>query len=347
MPPAHGNQGNQENQGNNQYNNRGAGSSDQLNIFINLPLESEFVQQITSIDPRIRPIMAEEGGDDDARLADVEIVFSFSVDDELLRKTPRLRWIQLASAGVDRMVRAGILQAHPDLLVTTASGLHEVPISEHILGMILYFSRGFDKATQNQRLRKWERYRPGETLDETVCIIGYGPIARRAATLCKALGMRALSVRASITEQQPGDGAVERFYPVRDLNHALAESDYIVIAAPRTPLSEGMIGREQFAVMKESAVLINISRGAIVDEEALIEALQQAKIAGAGLDVFTEEPLPESSPLWDMPNVLITPHNAGSNPLYYKRATQIFCDNLAHYLRGEPLHNLVIAERGY
>ena len=167
--------------------------------------------------------------------------------------------------------------------------------------------------------------------------------------LCKALGMKAVVVRASLNEQQPGSDAeaVERLYPLSHLNEALAQADYVVIAAPRTPHSEGMIGREQLAAMKPSAVLINISRGALVDEAALIQALQEGRLAGAGLDVFVQEPLPESSLLWTMPNVLITPHVSGSNPHYHERATQLFCDNLARYLQGQPLRNLVNAERGY
>jgi phosphoglycerate dehydrogenase-like enzyme len=213
--------------------------------------------------------------------------------------------------------------------------------------MILHFSRGFDKAVRNQPLHKWDRYHPDEAKGKTVCLIGYGPIARRAATLCSSLGMRVLCVRASVAGQQPGLDGVERFYPLAELDTALGQSDYVVVAAPRTPQSEGMIGRKQFEVMKETAFLINISRGALVDEAALIEALNEAKIAGAGLDVVAEEPLSETSPLWDMPNVLITPHISGSTPNYDKRATELFCENLAHYLRGEPLRNLVVRERGY
>jgi D-2-hydroxyacid dehydrogenase (NADP+) len=231
--------------------------------------------------------------------------------------------------------------------VTTASGIHEVPISEHIIAMILHFSRGFNVAVRNQPLHKWERYTPDEVNAATVCVVGYGPIARRAARLCKALGMGVVVVRASLTEQQEGDQDVERFFPLRDLNSALGQADYVVIAAPRTPQSEKMIGAEQLAAMKESAVLVNISRGALVDEAALVQALQENRIRGAGLDVFEQEPLPESSLLWDMPNVLVTPHNSGANPHYNLRLTELFRDNLARYLTGQPLRNLVVPERGY
>ena len=245
------------------------------------------------------------------------------------------------------MLRAGLFDRRPDIILTTASGIHEVPISEHILAMILHFSRGFDKAVRNQPLHKWERYILKEAEGATVCIIGYGPIGRRAARLCNAMGMRVISVRASLSEQQPGDGVVQHFYPVHDLNTALADADYVVVAAPRTPQSEKMIGREQFAAMKPNAVLINISRGALVDEAALVEALHEGKLGGAGLDVFEQEPLSESSPLWDFANVLITPHNSGASPNYDRRLTELFCDNLARYLASQPLRNVVVAARGY
>jgi phosphoglycerate dehydrogenase-like enzyme len=245
------------------------------------------------------------------------------------------------------MQRAGIFDLRPDLILTTASGVHEVPISEHIVGMLLYFARRFQVAVRNQPAHNWERYQADEAEGRTVCFVGYGPIARRAAFLCKTLGMNVLVVRASISEEQPGAEHVDRYYPGAMLDRALSQSDYVVIAAPRTPATEGMMGREQFAAMKEGAVLINISRGALVDEDAMIEALQAEKLGGAGLDVFKEEPLPADSPLWDMPNVLITPHVSGSSPHYNERATTIFADNLSRYTRGEPLRNRVIKERGY
>ncbi|MFL5733111.1 MAG: D-2-hydroxyacid dehydrogenase [Chloroflexia bacterium] len=355
MVPAH------QNPGQLQNDNKGAEPSHHFIVLLNLSLEPELTEQIASVDPRIQVFSTYkaarlgsdeepkrvEGPELDALLAQAEVLFSFGIPPEWLSKAPALRWVQLASAGSDQAFRTGIFRERPDLIVTTASGLHEVPISEHIVAMILHFSRGFHRAVRNQPMHKWERFSLDEAHGKTVCLIGYGPIARRAAGLCAALGMRVLAVRGSLLEQQPGQDGVERFYPPSYLDEALAESDYVVVAAPRTPQSEGMIGTRQFEAMKPGAVLINISRGALVDEEALVQALRSGKLAGAGLDVFTQEPLPESSPLWDLPNVLITPHNSGSNPHYNRRATNIFCDNLARFLRGEPMRNQVIAERGY
>jgi phosphoglycerate dehydrogenase-like enzyme len=288
-----------------------------------------------------------EGDELLAMAARAEVIFGFRFPVEWLEVAGRLRWVQLASAGSDHMLRLGLGERRPDLLITTASGIHEIPISEHIVAMILHFSRGLDKAVRNQALGKWERFRAEEAHGRRVCMVGYGPIARRAATLCKALGMRVVAVRGSIAEQQPGFEATERFYPPADLDEVLAESDYVVVAAPRTRQTERMIGPGQLRAMKREAVLINISRGALVDEAALVEALRGGEIAGAGLDVFEEEPLPESSPLWGLPNVLITPHVSGSNPHYDRRVTDLFIENLARYLGGEPLRNLVDIERGY
>ncbi|MDQ6738872.1 MAG: D-2-hydroxyacid dehydrogenase [Actinomycetota bacterium] len=334
-----------------------------VRVLISLPLEPEHSLRISQVDPRVEVLKLYEQGDSanpdaeqwkqieeaeaDAALLQAEVLFAFRFPLEWLQKAPRLKWVQLASAGADHMIAEGIFARRPNLLLTTASGIHEVHISEHIVAMILFFSRKFNVAVRRQALRRWERYQGGEALGKTVCMLGYGPIARRAAALCKALGMRVVAVRGSIAEQQPGFEAVERFYPDSDLNAVLAESDYVVIAAPLTPKTRGIVGKEQLAAMKKSAVLVNISRGAIVDEAAMIAALREGEIGGAALDVFAQEPLPEGSPLWDMPNVLITPHVSGSNPQYNERATALFCDNLTRYLRGEPPRNLVDRERGY
>ncbi|HET9496632.1 MAG TPA: D-2-hydroxyacid dehydrogenase [Chloroflexia bacterium] len=357
-----------------------------INVLVNQTLEDDFCRSIAAVDPRVHVMRVYEpwvnnadtreemtmlrvngprvvgaephdevvwqraaDADIDLMLAKANVLFGFNFPVEWVDRAPELRWVQLASAGSDHMFRAGLFTRKPGLLVTTASGVHEVPISEHVVGMVLHFSRGFDLAVRNQAAHKWDRYRPLEAYGQTVCLVGYGPIARRAAALFKALGMRSIAVRASITE--PAAGAegepVERFYPAPMLEEALAQADYVVIAAPRTAQSEHMIGAKQLAAMKRDAVLVNISRGALVDEAALVEALRDGTIRGAGLDVFEEEPLPENSPLWDMPNVLITPHISGVNPHYNRRVTELFRDNLARFLKGEPLRNLVIEERGY
>ncbi len=336
-----------------------------INVLVNFTLGEQFVDLIREVSPRLdvsqvytRNIEGDggfrdedwhkkEGDELDALFAEAEVLFTFRFPVAWLATATRLKWIQLASAGSDFYQREGLFVQRPDLLLTTASGVHEVPISEHILASILHFSRGINTAVRNQATHKWESYRGDEVQGKMVCFVGYGPIARRAATLCQALGMRVTSVRASIAEQQPGFEAVERFYPPADLNQVLAEADYVVLAAPRTTQTENIISAPQLDSMKETAVLVNISRGALVDEPALIHALREGKIKGAALDVFTEEPLPESSPLWELPNVLVTPHIAGSNPHYDERVTKLFIDNLCRYMANEPMRNVVDKNRGY
>jgi phosphoglycerate dehydrogenase-like enzyme len=333
-------------------------------ILVNFTLGDEHIERIEAVDPCVRVMHAYAEADPDARargeegnaiegealmemVREAEVIFGFRFPVEWLDNAPHLKWVQLASAGSDHMQRLGLFEKRPNLLLTTASGVHEIPISEHIVAMLLHFARGFPKAVRNQAQGKWERYRAEEAGGKVACLVGYGPIARRTATILKTLGMRVLAVRASIAEQQPGFEAVERFYPPDELNDVLSESEYVIIAAPRTPRTEEMIGRDQLRAMKPTTVLINISRGALVDEPALIEALQDGTIGGAALDVFSQEPLPESSPLWHMPNVLITPHVSGSNPHYDRRVTDLFIDNLKRYLAGGPLRNKVDMERGY
>jgi phosphoglycerate dehydrogenase-like enzyme len=264
----------------------GAAAPAQTNVLVNYPLEDEYIQRIEAVDPRIHLLRAmvrqkaEVGEHGDANWDDMsdwrdatesemngfldraDVFCGTGFKAEWLDRAPNLKWVQLSSAGSENAQRGGVFDKRPNLLLTTASGVHSIPISEHILAMILHFSRGFNKAVRNQPLHKWERNWISEAAGSTVCIIGYGAIGRRAAQLCHSLEMKVISVRASLSKQQEGDGVAERFYPVSDLDNALAQADYVVVAAPRTPKSEKMIGREQFAVMKQNAVLINISRGA-------------------------------------------------------------------------------------
>jgi phosphoglycerate dehydrogenase-like enzyme len=239
----------------------------------------------------------------------------------------------------------GLFGTRPDVEVTTASGIHAIPISEHIIGAILAFSRGFLRALAAQREGRWDRYSPDEAAGKTLGLIGYGPIARRTAMLAQALGMEVRVLRN--TPQATPDPGVAQVYGPGELRALLAASDYVVLAAPLTPATRHLIDAAALAAMKPGAVLINISRGGLVDEPALVRALQEGRIGGAALDVFAEEPLPPASPLWALPNVLITPHLAGANPHYNRRATELFCDNLRRYLAGAPLLNRVDPQRGY
>jgi phosphoglycerate dehydrogenase-like enzyme len=335
-------------------------------VLVNFGLEPPEQAAIEAVNPRVRVLTAMVPDADQAPaptpgwrrrddadlaplLAQAQILFSFRFPVEWLDTMPALRWVQLSSAGADHMIGQGLFTRRPDLIVTTASGIHAIPIGEHVIGMILAFARGFPTALRNQQAGQWVRYRTDEAHGRTVGLIGYGPIGRRIAHLAHALGMEVRVLRRSGATPHEGDDAepVARFYGPEELPALLGASDYVVLAAPLTGETRGLIDAAALRAMRPTAVLINIGRGPLVVQPDLIAALEAGTIAGAGLDVTDPEPLPAGSPLWHLPNVLITPHLAGSNPLYNARATALFCDNLRRYLAGAPLHNQVDPARGY
>ena len=341
---------------------------DPVRVLVNFPLAAAECRLIQDVSPRVRldmtmeperPEAAAPGGAtrpapgwrplDPAALAPLlaaaEVLFTFRFPVEWLDQAPALRWVQLTSAGVDHMIGAGLFEHRSDVLVTTASGIHAIPLAEHVISFILAWVRGLPGALRAQREARWDRYAPDEAHGKTLGIVGYGPIAQRTAVLANALGMHVQVLRRS--PPAGPEPPVGRFYTPAELPALLATSDFVLLAAPLTPETRGLINAAALAAMRPTAVLINIARGALVDEPALIAALQRGQIGGAALDVFVQEPLPADSPLWALSNVIITPHLAGANPYYNRRATELFCDNLRRYLAGAPLHNLVDLRRGY
>ncbi len=289
----------------------------------------------------------EAGARLDALLAESEVILSNPmIPGDILRRAPNLRWLQLTSAGVDRLLDAPVVRS-PAVEVTTASGIHAVPISEFVIGAMLAFAKGFPGALRAQAESRWSAYLPEELEGKTAGILGMGAIGSRVAALAHAFGMEVLAIRRSVGSRHKGDGHVAEFMPPSDLPYLLGESDYVVIAVPLTEESRHMIGEPELRSMKPSAVIVNIARGPVVDEPALIRALKESWIAGAALDVFEQEPLPPESDLWKLPNVLLTPHVSGGTPRYMERAVDLFCDNLRRYLDGRPLRNVVDPERGY
>jgi phosphoglycerate dehydrogenase-like enzyme len=259
----------------------------------------------------------------------------------LLARVPNLRWIHTISAGVDHLLFPELRES--DAILTNASGVFNVPIAETVMAYILAVVKRLPEFWAHQREHRWEKLPLRELRGLTVGIVGLGDIGTEVARLCRAFGMHVLGLRR---RPAPSDLADEVLPPDR-LQDLLARSDFVVIAAPLTAETRGMIGRAELAAMKPDAWLINISRGAIVDEEALVEALREGRIGGACLDVFAEEPLPPESPLWDMPNVIITPHNSWSSPHIEEREIALFLENLRRYVAGEPLLNVVDKQAGY
>jgi phosphoglycerate dehydrogenase-like enzyme len=289
-----------------------------------------------------------------------EVLYTFHLPSQALVLAPRLCWIQLHSAGADHLLDHPIL--HTNIAITTTSGIHATPIAEYVFASILAYRWQVPRWTHCQREREWPAGRWSifarpELRGSTLGIVGYGSIGREVGRLGRAFGMQIFALRRSAGRAEEGyavdytgdpEGTIpDRFYPPEALHDMLAECDYVVIALPLTPATLHVIGEAELRAMKPGAYLVNIARGAIVDEAALIRALQQGWIGGAGLDVFEQEPLPADSPLWDLGHALISPHVAGFSPRYDERAAALFAQNLARYLAGEPLLNLVDKARGY
>ncbi|WP_308638817.1 D-2-hydroxyacid dehydrogenase [Paenibacillus silvisoli] len=278
---------------------------------------------------------------EDAReaLKSAEIILGFNRDVLKIVHADdnRLRWLQNLGAGVDH-IPLERLQAL-GVTVTTASGVHPNGISESIFAMLLSLTRKVHVAIRNQQSQTWKSSKEmGEAHGKTISIVGAGAIGAETAKIAQAFGMRVLGVRRSGEPAQWFD----EMYASDRLDEVLAQSDYIVNCLPLTKETRHLFGKAQFAAMKPSSIYINIGRGGTTDTEALIEALRNDRIAGAGLDVFEQEPLPKEHPLWSLDNVILTPHETGNTPYYMDRALAIVIENLEHYSsHGKPSRNVV------
>ncbi len=275
---------------------------------------------------------------------------------------PALRWIQSHFAGIDRYVTEPIVQKD-GMLITTISGAAAVQMAEYVVTMLLALGRKIPSLGVSQKKSEWpkdrfERFSPFELRGKTVGIVGYGSIGRQVARLLQPFGMTILATKHNA--KQPRDGGyiiegtgdsqgdlVHRLYPSQALHSMLKECHFVVITVPLTPQTRGLLDTKTLDALKPGAYLVDVSRGSVVDHTALLEALKNGKLAGAALDVFPEEPLPASSPLWQLPNVILTPHISGSSPHYNERAVDLFSENLHRYLGELPLYNLFDPQRGY
>jgi phosphoglycerate dehydrogenase-like enzyme len=250
-----------------------------------------------------------------------------------LLEDPAIRWIQGPGAGVDHPLWQGFLDR--GIRLTNASGIHAEPIAQYIFTYVLFWERKVARHLAQQRDRHWEIIRSGDLGNKTLGIIGYGGIGQAAARIAKAFGMRTLGSRRTET----ADAALDRFVPLDALAELLGASDYVLLSMPYNDATRGMIGARELEAMRSDAVLINVARGGVVDEPALIEALRARRIRGASLDVTCEEPLPKDSPLWELDNCVLTPHDAGYSPLGDERLGALFLENLERYLSGQKMLN--------
>ncbi|WP_411349295.1 D-2-hydroxyacid dehydrogenase [Paenibacillus sp. WLX2291] len=278
-------------------------------------------------------------------LADAEIIVGWSrkFQDFILSDDCPVKWVQAWSAGVDKMPLDKL--EHKQVLLTSANGVHTIPISEHIFAYMLSFARNLHTAIRNQSRNQWDESGTfSELHGKTIAIAGAGNIGKGTANLARAFGMKVIGIRRS---GEPLD-EFDMMYDMDRLDDALANADFVVNILPLTDDTRELFNRERFERMKDSAVFINVGRGPTVNTDDLTAALQEGIIAGAGLDVFDPEPLPEDHPLWQLEQVIITPHIAGSNEYYTDRVLEIFLANLNAYHKGESLPvNLVDYEHGY
>jgi phosphoglycerate dehydrogenase-like enzyme len=324
----------------------------------------ELLEKVIQVSPRIRLMThtVRSAEEIPAELwKQVEILYTDRIlpDPALV---PNLRWVQFHFAGVDH-VASHPLMGKKDIQITTLSGAAAPQVAEHVLLMLLALGHKIPELAAFQARAewpkdRWERFRALELRESTVGIVGYGSIGREVARLLHPLGTRILAAKRDVRHPEdhgytppglgdPNGDLFTRLYPIQALRSMLKECDFVVVCLPLSPATRGLIGEAELAAMKPSAFLVDVSRGGIVNHATLIAALQEKRIAGAALDVFPEEPLPPSSPLWKMPNVIITPHISGISAHYSQRAMDLFLENLKRYLSGNLLYNLYDPELGY
>ena len=263
---------------------------------------------------------------------------------DLVRRAPNLRWVQARNAGGGEQVGAALKLAEPGELdgitVTTSSGVHAGPLAEFALLGLLAFAKDLPQHQRDQRARHWpEGQTPvGELRGQTLLLVGVGAIGTETARLASAFGMRVLAVKRSLDGSVPH---VDELHPVSELRALVARADAIVVTLPATDATRGLLDADTLAAVKRGAVLVNVGRGAVIDEAALIERLQDGTLKGAALDVFEEEPLPAGSPLWELENVIVTPHGIALVETEEPRIVELFVDNLRRHRAGEPLRNAI------
>ncbi|MGA7869254.1 MAG: D-2-hydroxyacid dehydrogenase [Candidatus Binatus sp.] len=293
--------------------------------------------------------------------AGCDVLLTFRVPNDIANRARGLKWIQLLSAGADHVL-GGALKGSA-IPITTASGIHATPIAEYTMASMLAYAHRIHLALRAQIRREWMRsgaFMAGvdDIRGTTLGIIGYGSIGRETARLAAAFGMNVLALKRNPADRvDPGwcpaglgdpEGSIPaRFYGSDEREAILRESDYVSVTLPLTDHTRKFIGEREFAAMKPGAYLVNIGRGEVIDERAMATALTAGKIGGAGLDVFEHEPLEATSPLWDMENVILTPHISGANRGYMDKACQLFVDNLKRFAADRPLLNLVDPKLGY
>lgn len=335
-----------------------------IDVLITVPISSSLTKELQEVSPLLRiTVRPAESVDHvpDELWARCEVLYTEHIIPDV-DLAPNLKWVQHHHAGID----ASMDFISPDsrnLIITTMSGAAASQIAEYVLTMLLAFGRHLPALSMNQKKTdwpkdRWERFRPRELRTSTVGIIGYGSIGRQVACLLREFGATVLATKNDAMSPadrgyapegmgDPQGDLVHRLYPAQALKSMLKDCDFIVVTVPLTSETRGLVNAQVLSTCKSTAYLVDVSRGGIVDHTALIKALNEHKLAGAALDVFPEEPLPKKSPLWDMSNVIVTPHIAGISAQYDQRAMALFAENLSRYVADLPLYNLFDSKQGY
>lgn len=326
-------------------------------VLANDEITEDVLPRVEAVDPRIsathvgRLVTAELEGDAAARvqldrlLSTAEVFAGRRIPADLVRRAPQLKWVQNTRTGVDRMLMDEAFRKS-GIVLTNVAGIHSYGPAEVVMLACLSHVKDWPRCARQQAERRWETFWPQVLWGTTMGIVGYGSIGERVARIAKAFGMRVVATRRGIRKPSKARFA-DLVLPASELDRLLAESDFVVLATPLTPETYHLFGVHQFAAMKREAMFINVSRGPTVDETALAEALSSGRIAAAALDVLEQEPLPPESPLWDAPNLFVSPHIGGNVPSYFSLVQDLFLRNLGHYVRGERMECVVNKRRGY
>jgi phosphoglycerate dehydrogenase-like enzyme len=328
--------------------------------------EEEYVRRMREVDERLRVLYREDlvppprwpgdhAGPEEwertpedegvflAMLGEAEVLYDFpgSHVEDLVEVAPKLRWVQGSMAGAGEVAqKAGL--GETDIVVTTASGIYSGPLAEFVLMAMLQHAKELDNLRGDKARKVWRQGAVGTLENKTLCVVGMGSIGRAIAGRARPFGMRVVGIKRTVREDDEARHYADEVYPTAELSTALSEADYVAVTLPGTPETQRLLDAEAIAAIKQGAYFANVGRGSVVDEAALVEALQSGHLSGAALDVFEVEPLPEESPLWELDNVIVSAHTTDVVPTLINTAqTDLFCENLRRYLAGEELLNVL------
>ncbi len=308
------------------------------NPFMKFPLDHPIVQ------PELTPREASEALD--RMLVNTEIIYGWRIPRNILARAPHLKWVQRTGAGVDDLADdPGLFES--DVIVTNAAGIRTIPVAEFTLCLALILAKRAPRFIANKEKHLWETFITSDLHGKMVGIIGLGRIGSEVAKLALAFGTRVLATDSRVKSRDIGTGGIQEVFPSCDLLHMLPACDFVILTLPLTPETRGLIGETELRAIKPTSYIINVARGPIIKQDVLIQALKEGWIAGAALDTFDQEPLPPESELWDLPNVVISPHFAGFRERMSTLLAELFCDNLRRFLNGKELINVVDKKRGF